>query len=387
MFISKPILVATEGENYSYQAQALDIDNQKITYSLSFGPQGMAINASTGLVTWRPTTQQTGAQRVEVLADNGNIFLGKTRQSFNISVKRVNKAPIVRSVPYTDVTVGEEYVYPVVAEDPDGDPMNYSLLKAPSGMTIDPKLGVITWTPKEGQVGKAKVSVSVTDGKLTVKQDFNVTVKSNGRIAGIPILYLLVGIGLLLLVIIIVIVAVVISRRRKRALVEGKRPMARTKGRPFEEKIEKGGGAPVQEAHLKEPEECPKCGELIEHDIGYCPSCGHVIKKERTDGLITPPKLYEVETTVATRDDPGPQRGPDLSKYGTQDEPMDVAAPEPIFVEEPPKSIVVEEPPEAPKVAKAKVIAESRPAIKKELEVRKKKEEPSLDDILKALKK
>jgi hypothetical protein len=376
-FISNPILDATEGQNYSYQAQAVDVDNQRITYSLSFGPVGMVINATTGLVTWRPTAQQTGNQRVEVLADNGNIFLGKTRQSFNISVKRVNKAPIVRSTPYTDVTVGEEYVYPVVAEDPDTDALNYSLLKAPSGMTIDPKTGVITWTPKEGQVGKAKVSVAVTDGKLTARQDFNVTVKSNGRIAGIPILYLVAGVGLLLLILIIVVVAVLVSRRRKRKAVEDVHPRSRTKGRAIEEDSWKGGRTPVQEAHLKEPEECLKCGELIEHGIGYCPSCGHVIKEERKDGLITPPKLYDVETTVATREDPGPQRGPDLSKYGPQDGPMEVAAPE---------AIVVEAPPKAPDAIKAKAVEAPKPVIKKEPEARK-KEEPSLDEILKALKK
>jgi hypothetical protein len=47
----------------------------------------------------------------------------------------------------------EEYSfsYTVVAEDPDGDPLEFSLNKAPEGMIIDPSTGTITWEASEDQ--------------------------------------------------------------------------------------------------------------------------------------------------------------------------------------------------------------------------------------------
>jgi len=59
--------------------------------------------------------------------------------------------------------VGSPFNYPVKATDPDSDTLKYSLEQAPSGMTIDPKTGIITWIPGQGQVGNYTVVVNVSD--------------------------------------------------------------------------------------------------------------------------------------------------------------------------------------------------------------------------------
>lgn len=56
------------------------------------------------------------------------------------------------------------YTGTVRATDGDGDPLAYALMDAPPGMTIDPGTGAIRWTLPEGFLGKAAVTVSVTDG-------------------------------------------------------------------------------------------------------------------------------------------------------------------------------------------------------------------------------
>ncbi len=58
-----------------------------------------------------------------------------------------------------------QYSYPVVAQDPDGDSLTYSLTQAPAGMTIDPISGEITWNPGPDQVGDHPVTVSASDGR------------------------------------------------------------------------------------------------------------------------------------------------------------------------------------------------------------------------------
>ena len=59
---------------------------------------------------------------------------------------------------------GKIYTCQVKAEDPDYDPLTYSLKSAPEDITIDPKTGVITWVVPPDFKGKVPVTVSVTDG-------------------------------------------------------------------------------------------------------------------------------------------------------------------------------------------------------------------------------
>lgn len=59
---------------------------------------------------------------------------------------------------------GKVYSYQVMATDPDGDTLTYSLKASPVGMTIEPSTGLIIWNvPPEFQ-GKTTFTVSVSDG-------------------------------------------------------------------------------------------------------------------------------------------------------------------------------------------------------------------------------
>jgi len=60
---------------------------------------------------------------------------------------------------------GLVYTSKIIAEDPEGDPLTFTLIKAPEGMTIDSKSGVITWQVKPEDKGEHEITVSVTDGQ------------------------------------------------------------------------------------------------------------------------------------------------------------------------------------------------------------------------------
>jgi serine protease AprX len=86
-------------------------------------------------------------------------------------------APVVTSTPVTSATQGQVYQYPVTATDPDGDTLRFSLITAPSGMTIDATTGLILWTPDNAQVGSNSVELRVTDSTgLYVAQRFTIFV-------------------------------------------------------------------------------------------------------------------------------------------------------------------------------------------------------------------
>jgi len=87
-----------------------------------------------------------------------------------------NNSPIIESDPITTAKEGAVYTYDVEATDPNEDTLTYSLTISPTGMTINPTTGVITWTPTEDQVGENEVVVEVSDGNRSATQSFTITV-------------------------------------------------------------------------------------------------------------------------------------------------------------------------------------------------------------------
>ncbi len=171
-FTSNPTGPAVVGVAYQYQVVASDDDGDPITYSLVTFPSGMSINSTTGLLTWTPTVAQLGSQSVSIKADDGRG--AQTTQSFSLSVVAPNTPPTITSTPTGPAQVGSPYQYQVVAHDPDGDPIRFSLTTAPQGMVIDPNSGLLTWTPTAAQVGSPEVVIAASDGRGGIgTQTFN----------------------------------------------------------------------------------------------------------------------------------------------------------------------------------------------------------------------
>jgi len=148
---------------YTYAVQAVDPEGLAVTYGLDRSPSGMTIDATTGLVTWTPTSGQVGFHEVTVTAidPGGNV----AAQPFAIRVATfVNTPPEITSTPVTEATATLAYSYQVEAEDVDGDPLTFAINNGPAGLTIDQASGLATWTPTETQVGDHSAIVEVTDG-------------------------------------------------------------------------------------------------------------------------------------------------------------------------------------------------------------------------------
>ena len=97
-------------------------------------------------------------------------------------VETVNHAPIITSTPITSATVNQVYTYNVVATDPDGNTLIYSLTVSHTGMTINSWTGVISWTP--GSTGDYDVTVEIFDNGSPVKsttQSFTIHVSEESE--------------------------------------------------------------------------------------------------------------------------------------------------------------------------------------------------------------
>ncbi|MGH8547581.1 MAG: putative Ig domain-containing protein [Methylococcales bacterium] len=147
-------------------------------------PQSMAqtditaANLTVGSVTIASSTTVPVGSVISQKPVSGTHILPNFPVDLVVSGISNNHAPAIQSTPVTNATVGQAYSYPVAATDPDaGDVLTYSLPTAPSGMTIDPAAGLITWTPIANQAGTQSVTVRVQDqGGLSAVQTYSVTV-------------------------------------------------------------------------------------------------------------------------------------------------------------------------------------------------------------------
>lgn len=105
---------------------------------------------------------------VSVVPDDGK-EQGQFLDSNGILIQ--NRPPEITSMPSAGVSSGF-FQYQVLAQDPDNEPLQFSLEGAPSEMTIDPS-GLIQWDVPQGLQGKQQVRVIVSDGSASSFQAFN----------------------------------------------------------------------------------------------------------------------------------------------------------------------------------------------------------------------
>ena len=173
-------------------------------YALLNPPAGANI-ANNGVITWIPSeTQGPGTYVITTVATSTDLLdlvnptLSATN-SFTVVVNEVNTAPVL-TVPATQ-TVNELTTLSVSALATDTDipanPLTFGLVSAPTGMTINPNSGLITWTPSQAQSPSTNlVQVSVTDTNppainaksLSVTNSFTVIVREVNQAPLLPVI-------------------------------------------------------------------------------------------------------------------------------------------------------------------------------------------------------
>jgi RHS repeat-associated protein len=176
--ISTPATRGTVGQLYTYAVQAKDVEGNTLTYSLVTAPTGMVIDPSTGLIQWAPATNQLGTQPVVIDVSDGQG--GGAVQGYNIVVSSTagSLPPTISSVPPLLTSTSQLYSYQVAATDPQGETLSYSLINAPTGMSIDATSGLVQWTPDTTQQGANPVLLAATNTDAEIAtQNFTITVQ------------------------------------------------------------------------------------------------------------------------------------------------------------------------------------------------------------------
>ena len=86
--------------------------------------------------------------------------LGTQKKSEPLTIS--NSAPLIISSPPTSVEK-TTYIYQVKANDPDNDPITFTLKSGPKGMEMDQKTGLIKWEIRNEDKGNHSVEIEVSD--------------------------------------------------------------------------------------------------------------------------------------------------------------------------------------------------------------------------------
>ncbi|MGE0481487.1 MAG: M12 family metallo-peptidase [Phycisphaerae bacterium] len=113
-----------------------------VVWSLIAGPAGMTINSSSGVVTWPSPVISGSPHTVTIRATNA---AGMDDESWTVTVDLV--APIVNAISNATIPAGVPYIGPTPALTNAAcmNPVTWSLVTSPAGMTISATTGVVSW--------------------------------------------------------------------------------------------------------------------------------------------------------------------------------------------------------------------------------------------------
>lgn len=179
-----------------FTVYAGDIDGDTIIYSAFNLPSGAVFNPQTRMFSWTPTSGQTGTYTVVFRAYDGVNTIDNNVQIIVTSPNPVPSysppappapvppPPFSVSAPYfvnfnppLVAVEGQLYTYTVIALNPSGGSLNYRLISAPVGMTIN-AVGVISWVPAFNQARPDPYLVTVGASNISFEttRSYNLTV-------------------------------------------------------------------------------------------------------------------------------------------------------------------------------------------------------------------
>lgn len=166
---SIPDYSISRGQIVSFTVSASDADGDTLVCAVDGLPAGAAFTDQT--FTWIPTEAQGGTWEVWFSVSDG--LLTDSQRVF-ITVTTSNQAPVL-DFPQEVTLVEKEFLsLPIVATDPDGDPVSITAVNLPNGAVFNGS--VLTWRTFFGNLGTYEITFIATDGQAEDRDTLILTV-------------------------------------------------------------------------------------------------------------------------------------------------------------------------------------------------------------------
>jgi len=172
--------------NYTFSTQedaaviasvvATDADGNSLTYALQTqAANGVAVVNVDGTFTYTPNLNFNGTDAFTILVSDG--VGGTAVSTVTINVLPVNDPPVTSDLFFT-IAEDTEISNQVVAFDPDGNPLTYTLQNSPAnGVAVVNTDGTFTYTPNANYNGTDRFTILVSDGQGgTAVSTVNITI-------------------------------------------------------------------------------------------------------------------------------------------------------------------------------------------------------------------
>jgi len=183
---SLPSTTVKEGDTYTYSVEAIDPNNDTLSFLLITSPEGMTIDPSTGVITWIPTASQIGEHEVTIEVSDGT---KSATQPFTITVEKVLLTSIEALPSLVYLEIGETKTISSVTAYYDNN-TNIALLLSdcsyesnkPNTATVSSN-GIIKGVASCTSYEAATITVSYTDD-ITTKTDTVTVIVTNPASGG-----------------------------------------------------------------------------------------------------------------------------------------------------------------------------------------------------------
>jgi hypothetical protein len=141
--------------------KSTDADGDSIFFSYQWEKNGAPLMDERKDMLERVRFKKGDSISITIVPDDREI-MGTPKKSE--PVKIANSAPTIVSSPPTSIE-GIKYLYQVKANDPDSDPITFTLKSGPKGMKIDPKSGLVQWEIHKEDKGTHSIEIEASDSE------------------------------------------------------------------------------------------------------------------------------------------------------------------------------------------------------------------------------
>jgi hypothetical protein len=174
VFLTTALKNAMTNEMYEFQVEVEDVDpDDVLTFEALEIPSWLEIDRLSGILSGLPVREDTGTATVRVRVSDGMVDVEK---DFTLEVDFYNHPPHITTVPEDTIEVETSFVYGVLADDLENDPLTYFANHVPDWAEFFPESQVLIGTPTRRDAGTYLAIIGVTDGMDTTYQVFTVEV-------------------------------------------------------------------------------------------------------------------------------------------------------------------------------------------------------------------